>query len=304
LITDFSAYNTDVVYPPEYGSRSYAQSSEGGYHSYGRGYGADTGPAPEPGKLGLHWVGDLAVECTIDVQSETGEAFFELVEGGVLFACRIDVATGLAKLSIDGHDQFRPTAQTRVRGCGVYRIMFSNVDDQLLLWVNGSPVPFHGPTTFPPLGNVQPTPEDLVPVRIGSRRAKLKVSHLKVRRDIYYIAARATNGSSPIVDYDLSRYLSHTGGEIARLFSSPEAWRAFASRRIVAFPLREDQFLALGDNSAESKDSRLWEKHYVSRELLIGKALIIYWPHGWDIPGIDLPVKVVPNIWRIMRFVR
>ena len=40
--------------------------------------------------------------------------------------------------------------------------------------------------------------------------------------------------------------------------------------------------MALGDNSPQSKDSRLWATDktgfYVERELLIGKALVIYWP--------------------------
>ena len=31
-----------------------------------------------------------------------------------------------------------------------------------------------------------------------------------------------------------------------------------------------------------SLDARLWSPpHYVSKDMLIGKALIIYWPHGW-----------------------
>ena len=57
-------------------------------------------------------------------------------------------------------------------------------------------------------------------------------------------------------------------------------------------PLDEDQFFTVGDNSARSKDGRLWPgsgasdrpykygqlPHYVRRDLLIGKALFIYWP--------------------------
>ena len=95
-----------------------------------------------------------------------------------------------------------------------------------------------------------------------------------------------------------------TAEGVAQFLSDPDQWDAFDKRRLVEFRLEADQFFVLGDNSPQSKDSRLWDKHYVSRELLIGKALIIYWPHGWDIPGVDLPIKVVPNIWRIMRFVR
>ena len=31
------------------------------------------------------------------------------------------------------------------------------------------------------------------------------------------------------------------------------------------------------------------EHHYVERDLLIGKALVIYWPHTWNSPIPFLP---------------
>ena len=256
LITDFSAYNTDIVSPDS--------------------------PPLHPGKMGLHWVGDLAVECQIEVKGETGEAVLELVEGGWRFGCRIDVASGAATLSIDGLDGFRPTAKTSVSKPGSYRVFFANVDDQLLLSINGREVSFDSPTTYDSLNNTRYTDDDLEPVWIGSNGAAIKISHLKVCRDIYYIAERS-NGA----------YFSN----------GPIADRSYAE-----FPLAEGQFLVLGDNSAESKDSRLWEaegiKHYVSRELLIGKALVIYWPHSLDrIPGTNIPIRFFPNFWR-MWFVR
>ena len=64
----------------------------------------------------------------------------------------------------------------------------------------------------------------------------------------------------------------------------------FAEMHAIYFPLErfelpdsgQDQFFALGDNSPQSKDSRLWAtpntEYYVERDLLIGKALFIYWP--------------------------
>jgi hypothetical protein len=64
----------------------------------------------------------------------------------------------------------------------------------------------------------------------------------------------------------------------------------FAQMHALYFPLErfavseggKDQFFALGDNSPQSKDSRLWAtpntEYYVERDLLIGKALFIYWP--------------------------
>ena len=64
---------------------------------------------------------------------------------------------------------------------------------------------------------------------------------------------------------------------------------------------KPDQFFVLGDNSAKSKDGRLWGPEYwVSRELLIGKALFIYWPHSWNkIPYVNIPFPYFPNFARM-----
>jgi signal peptidase I len=74
----------------------------------------------------------------------------------------------------------------------------------------------------------------------------------------------------------------------------------------VDFELKADQFFVLGDNSSRSKDARLWAGNYwwVPRDLLIGKALFIYWPHSWDrLPFVDIPCPYFPNFSR-MRLVR
>jgi len=53
----------------------------------------------------------------------------------------------------------------------------------------------------------------------------------------------------------------------------------------------------LGDNSAKSKDGRLWGREFwVPRDLLIGKAMFIYWPHSWDrIPYVNIPFPYFPK---------
>ncbi|MHC4401331.1 MAG: signal peptidase I [Planctomycetota bacterium] len=312
LITDFSAYNTGVR------TLSSAEQRERPIY-FEHSHNVSPEEMLTGDQLGLHWVGDLAVECELEVGSNSGDVVFELVEGGRVFGCRIDLANGKAVMSIDGLTEFRPVAETGVCGPGTYEIMFSNVDDELLLWVDGDVVDFDGPTTYGPLGNTRPKKDDLQPARIGSRGAAIRVDHLKIHRDIYYIAQRG-GGGGPITDFTIQPYQrtydSHGDSgraerkEHTRVVSNPDAWAA-CSRRRVTFPLEEDQFLVLGDNSAESKDSRLWEggglprlPHYVSRELLIGKALFIYWPHSLDrIPGTDIPAWFFPNFWR-MWFVR
>ena len=268
------------------------------------------GRQPDPESLGLFWVGDLALRCELVVEKAAGEAIFELVEGGRRMQCRIDLATGRATLSISGLEGFQPSASTGVCGAGTYQITFSNVDDQLLLWVDGKVVPFDGPTAYDPLGNTRPQAADLAPVGIACcGPAAFRVNHLKVLRDIYYISGLATNvGGVSEFEPDWNPYYRFKPGGVAEFLSDQSTWEAFDHMLPATFTLGADQFLVLGDNSPKSKDSRLWGQEgfesYVSRKLLIGKALFIYWPHSWDkITGTEIPFPMFPNVQR-MRFVR
>jgi signal peptidase S26 family len=137
----------------------------------------------------------------------------------------------------------------------------------LFLWIDGKLIAFDAPTTYGPLENTRPTELDRAPVGIGAQGVKARVSHLRVVRDIYYIAAQFEGGDNP------------EGAD---------------------FELSADQFFVLGDNSAQSLDARFWRDDrtnqrvpYVARELMIGKALLIYWPHGWyEIPGTGIPFYI------------
>jgi signal peptidase I len=299
LITDFTGYNTE---------RTRRDSQEWSREPFGM------GPSPSSQrleKLGLNWVGDLVLECTVDAQQPSGQFLMTLVQGGLLFHCELDLASGKATLSIDGLAGFRPTATTGFRGPGKHRVRLANVDGQLTLWVDGSVAKFDASTAFGPLDNSRPRAADLEPARIGSRGAAVQVSHIKLFRDIYYIAQRYSRGGSgwSMTEYDTASgefphfYPSEDVEEkLAEFFSNPEEWDVFNRRREVDFALKEGQFLALGDNSAESKDSRLWEQdgpqYYVSRDLLIGKALFVYWPHSWDkVPGTNGWPMFPNGIW-------
>ena len=91
---------------------------------------------------GLHWVGDLMLEANVKIESANGELLLDLVEAGNHFTCRIDLATGEAKLSAENAPDFAPKAKTSLTGTGKHRVAFSNFDDQLLLWVDGKVVDF------------------------------------------------------------------------------------------------------------------------------------------------------------------
>ena len=235
------------------------------------------------------WVGDLALKCKVKVQSGSGKMILELVEGGGVFQCRIDVASGKATLSIDGLDTFEPSATTNVRGAGQYEIMFANCDDQLRLWVDGTLVKFDTQATYDPLQNLNPTEADLSPVGVGSQGAALEVSSLEILRDIYYI-------SDP---------MNAEGVQNGMPRSIQDPW-TYNETHTDPFKLKDDQFFMLGDNSPRSKDSRFWGRgrHFVDRDLMIGKAVFIYWPHSWErIPGTGIPFPYFPN-FQDMQFVR
>ena len=143
---------------------------------------------------------------------------------------------------------------------------------------------------------------------IGGKGVALKASNLRVLRDVYYIATNDTRSGEPSVDYEFPPSTSHWLGEIDRVFRTPELWsttKLFDLRRHVDFPLAEDQFFPLGDNSPQSKDARLWWTDFgepevgsfVDRKLLTGKAFLIYWPHRWYAGTRLLPI--VPNVARM-----
>ncbi len=72
----------------------------------------------------------------------------------------------------------------------------------------------------------------------------------------------------------------------------------FDQREFVKFEMKADQFFVLGDNSPASSDARLWRRqHYVERDLLVGKALFVYWPHALNlyIPLTDVSIPIIPN---------
>lgn len=271
-----------------------------------------------PYMLGLHWVGDLILDCQLDIRSEQGDVLLDLVKGGRHFGCEVDVATGRAQLSIDGVSDWRPTAQTSIRGPGRHQVTFANADRELLVWVDGELVTFDRPTTYRELGNERPQatmrdPGDLAPAGIGSRGAALAVDHLRVLRDIYYIADAGGGTNSPISDYELYNMVPQLSrSEMADFLASPGQWQTargdnvFDGRQEVTFELGPDQFFVLGDNSPASSDARLWSGHqYVDRELLVGKALFVYWPHPKPlfVPLTDGSINVVPNVGR-MHFIR
>ncbi len=109
---------------------------------------------------GLHWVGDLSTEFEVDVQSNQGSVYLDAVEFGIHFTCEFDLASG--KASLRATDQGKPlnvfaddasaelvvpTSTGGIRG-GRHRLRIANIDDQIMVWVDGSLLAFDHKTEF------------------------------------------------------------------------------------------------------------------------------------------------------------
>ena len=206
----------------------------------------------------------------------------------------------------------------------------------MLLWIDGRLVPaskqkadgrWSATTRYDSrkLNIYVPTKADLAPVGIaGTGGAALTVSHLKIMRNIYYIADDLAHQLAYSIADDAVRPLAgcNPHGGIVEFtdgcpdlpLADPTTWDRFQRvQKTWNFALGPDQFFMLGDNSACSLDGRFWKMpcwpgqspskeivlfdekgitgkresqwtpHYwVDRDLIIGRALLIYWPHSWD----------------------
>ena len=323
LITDFNSYNTEVL--------RWRLTNE-----LRNGVPADVDQQPDGDNL--HWVSDLLLDVDLQVQSASGSLLFDLVEAGRHFVCEIDVATGEARLRVLASQSGEVVtslgaAQTRLRGTGHYQLRFANVDDQLLLWVNDKLVEFEGgglydaATAFGKSEGLAPVTSkadlgDLSPVGVGARGVQVTIDRLQVFRDIYYIADTWRNGrNNPVTDYRFTSGATHMveadgkRGPLWTVSLDQGLWPVIADRRWEDFPIGEDQFFVMGDNSPASLDCRLWAGgqgvgkpggDYLERSLLTGKATCVYWPHALvsiPTPKRGLRIPIVPNLGDI-RLVR
>ncbi|KAA5546043.1 signal peptidase I [Roseiconus nitratireducens] len=243
----------------------------------------------------------------------------------------LDGAQELPFQGADGEPIRSVTAQTAVRAGQSHHIRYSNCDDQLLLWIDDDLVTFDTATTFDarsfrsedenvPHYDPGVHPLDASPFGLAVRGGTATVRRVVIHRDKYYCATN--NSSFGIYDYDMNELWALTERnvsfqDIQTVLATPDLWDDFPlwqTRRKVSFELHEDQFFPMGDNSPESLDARCWagtkriarlperfrdqayafaDASYVPRDLLVGKALVVFWPHPWN-----EPVPFYPNFSR------
>ncbi len=184
-------------------------------------------------------------------------------------------------------------------------ISFENLDYRLALKVGGEEVltssgdrespAYYGPDLKSLRRMARKTP---APPRIYGEGGAFELSHLVVERDEYY-------------------YHDPKPQALAMRWAPQRGWASPESPIL----LREHEYFMLGDNTAASKDSRLWDQvgpHLVNRgeafqlgtvprDQLVGKAFFVYWPSGHRIswlPSIGTwNWSIIPDVGR-MRWIR
>jgi signal peptidase I len=160
-----------------------------------------------------------------------------------------------------------PLASGRSHGSAMNKptlVEFANVDHQLIFRFGSDKLTYDLGRSAEDAGERK---RDIQPqVKIfGS--GTLTVSHIAIFRDIHYTAKRSAG--------------------------SPEEGRAIEGN---PFTLGKDEFFVLGDNSPNSEDGRWWSRAGIGNngrsyregvvpcDYLVGKALFVYWPGGFEFP--------------------
>lgn len=191
-----------------------------------------------------------------------------------------------------------------VPGRGV-EVRFEDVDYRLTLFVGGKEVLTSssepGSTAYfgPDIRALRLNRKDLPapPPRIFGSGGNFDLAHLVVDRDEHYFNDTRI-AALPMLDW-----------------APREGWGGSDS----PIMLRPGEYFMLGDNTAASKDSRLWEvvgPHLrergsafqlgtVPRDQLIGRAFFVYWPSGHRLDWAPLLGRfgIIPDVGR-MRWIR
>lgn len=212
-----------------------------------------------------HWVGDLILECKVDLDKAdgplTGMVVLELAKGVDRFQARWLLGTGECTLiRIEGAKEETLGTKPAVLKAGKsYLLRFANVDRRLTVWVDGD-LPFGKGLDYPAPSELGPTKNDLQPASIGAQGAGCVVSRISLWRDLYYTDQPGPMGPGLITDW-----------------TNPKEWSNW-KQVVRTFFVRPDHYLCLGDNSPASSDSRYWG--LVPDRLMLGRALMVYWPFG------------------------
>ena len=203
------------------------------------------------GQEATMWVGDLILECEVDLPAGS-DVILELSKGPNRFQAKFgNGQVSLARIGPKGPEFGNPTRSCKV-SAGVHKLRFANVDCRLWVWVDDKLINFGTEGDYSPAEPTSYDPEDKqkegwtrandieAPASIGARGPVAAIRNIKLFRDVYYTRSGG----------------DQTGADI--------------------FYVQPGHYLCLGDNSAQSSDSRKWG--VVPDRLMLGKAVFVFWP--------------------------
>jgi hypothetical protein len=182
-----------------------------------------------------------------------------------------------------------------------HRVAISDVDYQITVHVDGELVLATTAEMYAPeiaelkrFGQASArhrAPEGTVAIAAAHIRAR--IAHILVERDIYY------------------RDVAFHEGQGKNIWISQSGWGNLGNPIV----LGDGEYFMLGDNSPQSKDSRLWweigphlrnrdgyQLGTVPADQIIGRAFFVYWPGGYR-AWWTLGRAIIPNVGR-MRWIQ
>ncbi|MBN2456048.1 MAG: signal peptidase I [Sedimentisphaerales bacterium] len=214
----------------------------------------------------MPYCSDLMMRFYVRPASTAGRVGIELGKYESRYTAWIDF-TGEMVIESIGADETKVLASKSIKAAAVNKavlVKFTNVDHQLIFRFGREELVYDLGRSPQAAGSIKLDIEPCVQI-LGS--GELTLSHIAIFRDIHYTATR--------------------------FFGAVEQARAVEGNPLT---LGEDEFFVLGDNSPNSQDGRWWEepgkgnngstyrKGIVPRDYLVGKALFVYWPSGFELP--------------------
>lgn len=202
-----------------------------------------------------------------------------------------------------------------------YELSLTNVDLQVALWIGDKRVLFSSDDKYPE--NYEslkrrmthdPTPIPAPRAIIAAAGGPCELRHVKLARDVFYTTPKSRAPVPPGPQGDFARSNDNPSRKPWGTIGNPIHLEKFPDRP------QYDQFFVLGDNSPQSLDSRAWSSAAptlrfrddagkplyqlgtVPRYNLIGKAMFVYWPAGFRVPGLP-GLPIIPNVGK-MRLIR
>ena len=250
-------------------------------------------------------VGDVRLSFLLTPRGREGQIALTLTKADDEFRVRIaaDGQVALERITRDGVPM--QIAAKKIAPLEVdrpVRVEFSNLDFRLSMTLDDEEVVASPDADYKPnLARIRQGRDGYsgeTRVEIAARDLKFDLAHVRVDRDVYYRSSDVRLSAPP--------QNSHTGGPGWGTTNNPILLRATPG-----------DYFCCGDNSPQSKDSRMWlevapmlkdrtgndayQNGTVPADQMIGRAFFVYWPSGYRV--FSSRFGVIPNVGR-MRIIR